>query len=600
MNAGSELPRWNLGPVYSSFDAAEYAHDKALLAERSAALLSLLASPFPEDPAELAAALESVVVVLCDALDISENLQAYAQAVYTTDTRDARALAEINELEEVSLPLGKAIVVFRRVLGEREALVQALSSCFPALEPHAFFLLESLDYARRQMPTDLEDLANDLSRSGGEAWSRLHGALSSTASAVWDEKTGERKTATALRNLAFHPDRALREKAYRAELAAWKAVEIPMAAALNGVKGFGWTLDSRRGWDSALDKAVFQARVSRASLDAMLGAMEESLPLFRRYLKAKARLLGIPACGFFDLFAPAGSADASWSYGRARDFIVERFSGFDPAFGAFARRAFDASWIDAEPREGKVGGAYCTSFPVKGDSRILCNFEGSFSSVTTLAHELGHAWHHETIKDLGRTRTSYPMPLAETASIFSETIVFESALSDAPARERLGLIEGNVQDACQIVVDILSRFRFERALFERRSKAELAPEELCALMVQAQHSTYGDGLDQELLHPWMWAVKGHYYNPGLAFYNFPYAFGLLFSLGLYSRYRSEGPSFAGTYRDLLRDTGSMSAAELARKAGFDIENADFWRGGLAVVASRAEEFERLVAQKEDK
>ncbi len=588
-----ELPRWDLGPIYTSFDSAEYHRDVELLTERSAAALALLEHPLSPERGAALARIVALISIMEQAGDLEENLSAYAQAVYTTDTRDSRALAQINALEERSLPLAKADVLFRLRLAERRDLVLDLAATEDSLKPYAFFLRDSLKMAERQMPVELEDLANDLSRSGGDAWGRLQDAVSSTATAVWDEASGERKTVIALRSLAFDPDRSVREKAYRAELAAWRAVEIPMAASLNGVKGWALTVDGRRGWESALDKAAFQARVSRKSLDALIAALEESLPLFRRYLAAKARLLKVPSCAFYDLFAPVGSAGRKWSWQESCDFIVDRFSAFDPGFGTFARHAFASRWIDAESREGKVGGAYCTDFPIKGDSRILCNFEGVFSSVTTVAHELGHAWHHELIKDLPRTLASYPMTLAETASIFAETVVFEGALAGTSGEERLGLVEGNLQDSCQVIVDILSRFRFERALFERRAEGELSPEELCLLMTEAQRSTYGEGLDPERLHPYMWAVKGHYYSPGLAFYNYPYAFGLLFALGLYARSEREGPAFAAVYRDLLRRTGREPAAEVAAAAGFDIEGIDFWRSGLSVVAARVEEFERL-------
>jgi oligoendopeptidase F len=596
MPSGSELPRWDLGPIYTSFDSAEYRRDMELLSERSAALLALLDQPIPAERASAAGRIAALIALVEEAGDLDENLGAYAQAVYTTDTRNARALAEINTLEERSLPLAKAAVLFRTRLAERRELVLELAASDAALLPYAFFLRESLKRAERQMSVDLEDLANDLSRAGGDAWSRLQEAISSTASAVWDEAKSERKTVIALRSLAFDPDRSVREKAFKAELSAWKAVEIPMAASINGVKGWAITVDGRRGWEGALDKAAFQGRVSRKTLDSLVAAMEESLPLFRRYLAAKARLLKVPSLAFFDLFAPVGASDHKWSWQETCDYIAERFSSFDPGFGAFARHAFASRWIDAESREGKVGGAYCTDFPIKGDSRILCNFDESFSSVTTVAHELGHAWHHELIKDLPRTLSGYPMTLAETASIFAETIVFEGALEGTKGAERLGLIEGNLQDSCQVIVDILSRFRFERALFDRRAEGELPPDELCALMIEAQKSTYGEGLDPERLHPYMWAVKGHYYSPDLAFYNYPYAFGLLFSLGLYARAEREGKAFAASYRDLLRLTGRADAAAVARSAGFDIEGIDFWRSGVSVIAARIEEFESLVKE----
>jgi len=595
MPAGSKTPpRWNLASIYDSFDGADYAADKEALRLGAAALLDLLAQPIPEAGAAAADHILALLQAYEHAGDLAENLEAYASALYTTDTRNARALAEINALEALSLPLGKAAVILRNRLAERRPVVLDLADNHDKLKPYAFFLREALERSLRQMPVEQEDLANDLARSGADAWTRLQEVLSSNLSVPWDTATGEYKTVTALRDLAHDADRTVRERAYRAELAAWETMELPLAAALNGVKGFAISVDRRRGWESALDKACFQSRISRKTLDALIGVLEEAQPLFRRYLKAKARLLGVKACAFYDLFAPVGAATRKWSWDQSRDFILDRFSSFDPGMGNFARHAFAFSWIDAEGREGKVGGAYCTDLPLKGESRILCNFEGSFDSLTTVAHELGHAWHHEVIKDLPRTLSGYPMTLAETASTFAETIVFEGALAQAAPEERLGLIEGSLKDACQIGTDILSRFYFERDLFARRAEAELSPAELKVLMTKAQLATYGDSLDPEKLHPYMWAVKGHYYRSGLAFYNYPYAFGQLFSLGLYARFRKVGPDFAADYRRLLRLTGQAQAEDVARAAGFDIEQAAFWQESMAVIADRVRDFEALV------
>jgi oligoendopeptidase F len=630
LNAGAAppgpIPRWDLSSIYPSFDSPEYRKDREGLNRKIALLPELLAAAFTG-----AEGLLSFIRAYEDAGDTAENLSSYAEAVYTADTRDSRALGEINALEAACLPLEKTAVLFRGRLTEEKAGALRLAETDEALKPYRFFIAESLQKAAFQMSPEMEDLANDLSRSGGGAWSRLHGAVSSTLSVVWESGTGERKTVAGLRDLAHSPDRALRERAYRAELAAWKSAEIPLAAALNGVKGTSITLDKRRGWTGegfpglpdrcpsggspgighgqedrggragtagfrALRKSAFQSRISEKTLAALIGALESSLPLFRRYLKAKASLLGIGVCAFYDLFAPLGASAKTWAWEETAAFVEERFTAFDPRMGDFARRAFAASWIDAEGREGKVGGAYCTGFPLAGESRILCNFEGSFDSVTTVAHELGHAWHHELIKDLPRTLSQYPMTLAETASIFAETLVFEGALKKAGPGERLGLIEGNLKDSCQVVVDILSRYYFEKALFERRDRGELGPEELCAIMVEAQEKTYGDGLDRGALHPYMWAVKSHYYSPSLAFYNYPYAFGLLFSLGLYARAQEEGPPFAAAYGELLRLTGQASAEDAACSAGFDITGETFWQSGITALAKRAEEFETLTKE----
>ncbi|MDR0601295.1 MAG: M3 family oligoendopeptidase, partial [Treponema sp.] len=525
--SGAVLPRWSLRSVYPSFDSAEYRRDLVLLREKTARLLSLLDTPLPDKPESAAPALLALIEAADDAGRYYENLHAYTEAVYTTDTRDPGPLRETGVLEAAALPLLKARVLFKTRLLEKRELVPGCLEIDERLEPYRYFITTSLEDARFMMKEELEDLANDLARSGGDAWERLHGAVSSTASALWDEAAGGRKTVIALRDLAYDPDRAVREKAYRAELEAWKSVEIPLAAALNGVKGTAITLDTRRGWRragddgaggaavsagfGALRKSAFQSRLGEKTLAALTGALENSLPIFRRYLNVKAKILGLETCAFYDLFAPLGGNSRKWSWEEAAAFIRERFDSFDRRMGDFARRAFSENWIDAGGREGKVGGAYCTGFPLAGESRILCNFAHSFDSVITVAHELGHGYHHDVIRDLPPSRGNYPMTLAETASIFAETIVFEGALSSPEIQgnpeEKLSLIEGNLKDSCQVIVDILSRYYFEKELFDRRDEAELSPAELCDMMKRAQIKTYGDALDPEKLHPYMWAVK---------------------------------------------------------------------------------------------
>ena len=597
--AGSEaLPTWDLDPIFPGFDSNEYCIAKQrakALAIQALSFFEATIKPKPE---------EDVKQWLLKALSLNNELgevfgtlSSYAYARYSTATRDQRALAEINAIDELSLPAKRAEVLYRNALANRAGDLRKAVSEDVVFKPYAYYIEESLRLQEKQMAPELEDLAEDLGRSGTEAWSRLQEAVSSNSSALWDAASGSRKTVVELRNLAFDPDRSVREKAYNLELSTWKNVEIPLAAAMNGVKGTTNSLAKRRGWQSALHTSMSKARISEATLEALISAMESSLPIWRRYLKSKAKALGLDALAFFDLFAPVekkGVPLKTFSWSESRDFIREKFSSFDPAMGNFAYKAFESKWIDALPREGKVGGAYCTDFPMVKTARVLCNFDGSFSSVTTVAHELGHAWHHECILGKPHLLSQYPMTLAETASIFAETIVSESALSVATPQERISLLEMHLQDGCQVIVDILSRFYFEKKVFEARMDSELSPEQLCTMMLEAQDATYGEGLDQAKRHPYMWAVKGHYYIPSLSFYNFPYAFGQLFGLGLYERYRAEGASFIPAYRNLLAETGMESAVDVAKRAGFSIENPDFWTSSMGVFDRQATEFESLV------
>jgi oligoendopeptidase F len=320
-------------------------------------------------------------------------------------------------------------------------------------------------------------------------------------------------------------------------------------------------------------------------------------------LKTKQRLLsgGSAETGlaFYDLFAPltavtgtnAAVDGTTWTFDAAQMYIIEKFTAFSADMGKFAEKVFASNWIDAETRKGKVGGAYCVDFPAHKQSRVLTNFGGSFSDVITLAHELGHAYHHHCIAGLDYSLQHYPMTLAETASIFSETIVMQDIISKSIGFDKTRLLEQHLQDSCQVLVDILCRFYFERAVFGEREKGELSATDFCRLMADAQEKTYGSGLSGER-HEYMWAVKTHYYSPHLDFYNFPYAFGLLFGTALYNRYRSEGKDFPAVYVKLLSQTGSFSCEQICRNVGFDIETKEFWASGIREFERELEELTR--------
>ncbi len=623
-NAGAapDAPRWDLAPVYDGFESNAFRSDVRELRDSIATFAEAAAD------AEGALADPAGWTARCIGLinrieDLYENLDVYCYTSYSVDTKNTKPIQEMNALEEAMLPYHSSRVDFRNNLAAAAKDPEELARRQSELAEYVFFLTEELEEQKNQMSAPEENLAADLARSGADAWGRLQETVSANLSVPWDTESGERKTVVQLRGMAFDPDRNVRQKAYQAELDAWKSMEIPLAAALNGVKGTAVTLDGRRKYESSLERARRTARVSRETLDALIGVMEEALPDFRRYLKAKAKLLGQPRLAFYDLFAPVGlSAPAGaakdaggtgpqtdgspgrrvgngnggdrWTFAQAREFIVTQFRTFSDDLAGFADRAFAERWIDGEPREGKVGGAYCASIPLRGQSRILANFDGSFSSVSTLAHELGHGYHHEVLKDASAIHRSYPMTLAETASIFCETIVFTGAYDRAAEGEKLGILEAFLQDTTQVIVDILSRFKFESAVFERRPTGELSADDFKSIMLEAQQATYGDGLDAEQLHPYMWAVKGHYYNQNLSFYNFPYAFGQLFGLGLFAQYRELGSEFPPQYRRILEMTGRDTAEDVTGRAGFNIQSRDFWRSGIDYIRSRIDEFENRV------
>ncbi|MER2143935.1 MAG: M3 family metallopeptidase, partial [Eubacteriales bacterium] len=394
--------------------------------------------------------------------------------------------------------------------------------------------------------------------------------------------------------MAYSADAAVRKAAYEAELAAYPKLEIPMAACLNGIKGEALTLAELRHYDSVLDMALDGANMDRATLHALLQAMEESLPMFRRYFRLKAKLLGYDGgLKFYDLFAPVGKAKGDYTPEDAREILVRELGAFSPRMADMINRAFDERWIDMFPREGKGGGAFCSGVHPLGISYVLTNFDGNFGSVSTLAHELGHAYHNECMRDMPILMADYPMPLAETASIFNETLLAQKILEKADRDTRIALLEQQLSDAAQVIVDIMSRYLFESEVVARRADSTLGARELCEIMLEAQKQTYGDGLDPECLHPYMWACKSHYYSTDVHFYNFPYAFGQLFAVGVYALYEQKGAAFLPDYEKLLRSAGSGMVRDVAASVGIDVADVNFWRGSLKVFADKLNELEQL-------
>jgi len=600
-----KLPRWNLQNIYPSLDSREYEEDvellKKLIKELESQIEGAESYTFTER-AKVLTWLKSSLTLLNKTYDLQQNLETYAYLIYSTDSYNRLALEKINLLEEVSIPLKRIAVSFRDLLKKlNENLTQSESGGLQKLverdsflRDYSFFLKEQTFFSEHQMSPAEEELAGDLARAGADAWGRLQEVISSQLKVIWDETTGEEKTVTQLRALAHESDREIRKKAYLKELEAWESMKTPLAFAINGVKGFSVILNRRRNFKNTLERSIAQSRITENTLDALITSMKKSLPLFRDYLKTKANLLGIEKLSFYDIFAPVGKAFKKWNYSEARNFIVEQFGDFSQELAEFASTAFQEGWIDAEPRDGKIGGAYCATVPLQKESRILCNFDGSFSSVSTIAHELGHGYHHHVLRDTPHLLRTYPMTLAETASIFCENIVFNRALEKFEGQEKLNALDVYLADSTQVIVDILSRFIFESEIIKIREEKELSVDELNDIMLKAQRETYGDALNPKELHPYMWAVKGHYYNAEFAFYNFPYAFGLLFGISLYARFLEEGKRFADTYRKLLASTGMKSANQITREAGFDIETVDFWDSGIKIIQGKIKEFRKLV------
>lgn len=589
------IPHWNIQQIWKSFSDSEY--KKSI--EKLQQLIKQI-SYHVKNPIEDFNQFLKIYLSMDNELgSLSESLYAYSYSIYATDTTNTDSLNNMALLEELQVSIADYQLVFRQILKENQTKLSSFFNSFPEYKKYEFILEEEISYFNHQMERKEESIANDLQRFGGDAWSKLHEQIISN---MVDKETG--KTFNQLRNDAYSPDRNIRKESYYKEIALLEQNQIAISSALNNIKGATISLNKKRNWgdgfEGAINRSLFSSRLSRKSLDALISAIEDSIPMWQEYLFEKAKALNLKdekgnseKCSFYDIFAPliteSSDKEKDWTYQEAKEFIINKFSEFSSHMGDFVKTAFEENWVDAEIRKGKVGGAFCIDFPLQKVSRVLTNFSGTTSDILTLAHELGHAYHHFCIKDLDYNLCSYPMTLAETASIFAETMVTNSMLKTANLSEKINLLEMHLSDSCQTLLDILSRFYFEKSVFEERENKELVAEDFCRLMKDAQNKTYGNSLT-ETKHPYLWAVKTHYYSPSLDFYNFPYAFGQLFALGLYSQYKESPKEFPSQYQELLKNTGSMTCEEVCKLAGFDITTKDFWLSGIKELKLEFEEW----------
>jgi pepF/M3 family oligoendopeptidase len=592
-------PRWDLSKVYPSLESEEFKAAMSSYKKQVAALDKFFKTKLSKTDAktkakELAPLVGKAIDQVNSIQTLSATISPFIYSFVSTDSRNKLATKILSEFEQASLPMNKLMTRFTAWLGRIAPKLDKIIAHNPSAAAHAFMLREAAEQSKYLMSEAEEALAAELTLSGGNAFEKLQGTVTSQLSVDFElDGKIQKLPMPALINLHSHPDESVRRRAYEAENKAWEGAKEIYAACLNGVKGEAITLNRKRGRRDAIHSSLDAARMDRKTLNAMLAAMQDSFPMFRRYLNAKAGKLGKEKLAWWDIYAPAGKTDRVYSFEEARDFILENFGKFSPDLAAFARRAFEDNWIDAEQREGKRGGGFCMEVQGVKESRILTNFDGSFDQVSTLAHELGHAFHNECAYQTNKTYLQQltPMTLAETASTMCETIVTEAVLASTnDPQEELAVLEAQIQNAGAVVVDIYSRYLFEKEVFERREQAELSADDFNEIMERAQKATYGDGLDERYLQKFMWTWKPHYYSPGLSFYNYPYAFGLLFATGLYAIYQERGAAFVEDYRDLLASTGEETAAKLAKRFGIDITKRKFWDDSLAIIGKRIDRY----------
>ena len=579
---------WDLTPLYKGFDDPAYEADmaamKALVADFTA-----FSKELPN--MEPVAGLRRGVELLEKLADLSK-LFGYADLRSATNTKDPEPGSYMGRIMAIRSGMAAPSAAFNAWVVQLPNLMELVRGD-EYLKDYEFYFAGKVDSARYQMSGEAESVMAKMGMSGGSAWGKLQSYLTSTVPVSY---RGTTTNLSAIRNLAYNPDPQVRKDAYEAEIACYEAIKEPVAHALNAIKLETISQCQLRGYESPLDRTLLNSDMKRETLEAMLGAMDEYLPKFWQYLKTKAKVLGHEnGLPWYDLFAPMGNSSTTFTTEDAKEYLVKQFSTFDEELTAMVARAFDDAWIDFYPRDGKRGGAFCSSIRSIGQSRILTNFDGMFTDVVTLAHELGHAFHNQCIRDHRPLNQGYSMPLAETASTFNECVVMNAAIrSAANDAERIALIESQLQDATQIICDIYSRYRFETMVFANREQKFMNADALCGFMMEAQKQSYGDGLDHNCLHPFMWVCKSHYYGP--TFYNFPYAFGGLFARGLYAQYVKEGAPFVEKYKKLLNTTPVATAEDVAKVADIDLTDKNFWRGALQTIADQIDLLCGLLAE----
>jgi len=582
---------WNLNDLYEGFNDI-YNQDIESLKQEMQSFKTLVAS---KDTIPTIDFMNTYLTFEEQMTKQVRSLYAFASLKYSSNVNDPEPLTYMSILDNILKSVTKENVIMTRFIATLD--IDDLASKSDLVKKYAYNLSLTKQSAAYLLSESEEEIVSKLQEVASDSWRRLQQMLTSNLKVSYDDAT---ITLSEVRNLAYDADANTRKRAYNAELSALETIDEPIALAITNIKRQVNMINAFRGYNSPLEPTLQSSKMSRQTLDALLTSMEAYRPKFAAYLKAKAAYLGHEgSLPFYDLFAPVGKGSKTFTYEEAKQLVLDAFYGFNQHLGDFAKRAFDEAWIDVEPRKGKVGGAFCSNQPQIGQSRILTNFTGSLSDVLTLAHELGHGFHGEVIKNNAPLHWSYPMPLAETASIFCEAIVNDHLLQTIDDDNlKLNVLENALQGDTQVIVDILSRYYFETNLFEEATKP-IPAAVLKDMMLTAQKKAYQDGLDHDHLHPYMWLMKPHYYSAGLNFYNFPYAFGLLFGKGLFAVYKKDPKAFTKDYETLLAYTTKADVETVAKTMQIDVSEPSFWHASLSIVEKDIDEVIHLLQKTKD-
>jgi len=576
---------WNLDDLYKGFDES-YQKDLNKLDSLVKEQIEFLGKTTSNDQDYI----EGFIHYEEEINKLAQSLYSFASLTTSTDVTNTVAQGYLSKITAILRQLTSTNVKFTRYLATVD--LDKLAKTSDKIHLYLTILKRQQDDAKHMLSEKEEILYSKLSELSSRSWGQLQQIATAN---LMIEVDGKELTFSDVRNLAYSYDPKVRKEAYEKELKAYEKIDDFIALALTNIKREVNVMMELRGYSSALERTLKQSNLKKETLDAMISAMMDYRVHFERYLKAKANHLGHKnGLPFYDLFAPVGKLEKEYSYDEAKVLIIDAFGSYSPRLSNFAKKAFDNAWIDVYPKKGKRGGAFCSNQPQIKQSRILTNFTGSLDNVSTLAHELGHGYHGEVISDNAPLHWDYPMPLAETASIFCETIMsnYLQEKFENP-EEKLSVLELRLQSDTQVIIDILSRFIFESKVMSEANRP-ISKHEMKAWMLDAQKEAYGEGLDSNYLHPYMWLVKGHYYSAGLNFYNFPYAFGLLFGKGLYAQYLKDKTKFIEKYDELLKLTTKEDAEVVAQSMGIDITQKSFWIDSLEMIRKDIEEVINLL------
>lgn len=523
-----------------------------------------------------------------------EQAESFMSCLQAQDTEDLKANELRGIVTALASKLNTALTHLDKALAQLDDIVWRKLIEQDRLSDLSFVLNERRRLATEKLSKKEEELINDLAVDGYHGWEEMYDAIVSQLTIPFKEngEINHLSIGQAENKFSSH-DRQQRKSLFEEWEKTWSGQANLLGTTLNHLSGFRLAVYKKRGWNDVLKEALDYNRMSKKTLDVMWKVISDNKQPFVQFLDRKARLLGIQKLSWYDLDAPVSDSARPYSYQEGAAFIIDHFKEFSSKLAAFAENAFENRWIEAEDRPGKRPGGFCTSLPLSGQSRIFMTYSNTYENVSTLAHELGHAFHTYAMKDVEPLNSQYAMNVAETASTFAETIVADAALNLAKGeKEKLALLESKIQNSIAFFMNIHARFIFETHFYEERKKGFVSTARLNQLMEDAQKEAYANSLEQ--YHPYFWGSKLHFYITDVPFYNFPYTFGYLFSLGIYAQAKKEGTDYEQKYIALLKDTGRMTVEDLAKKhLGADLTKEEFWQAGVDLCIKDVEEFQRM-------